>query len=92
MFRVKKSDYFIILNLLAANAEYRTASVYCKNGACIHEFNKLDLSATAYGIYNDTITETGWGILNISAGHGNKAENKDIMFAAGYLEGILTQR
>ena len=47
----------------------------------MHMFDKLDLSATIYGIYNNTISETGWGILNISADHGYKRNNKDIMFA-----------
>ena len=55
--------------------------MYCKSEKCVHVFDKLDLSATVYGIYNDTISETGWGILNIPSGHGDKTNNKDIMFA-----------
>ena len=73
---------------------YNVASVYCEKGQCTHKFNILDVEkATAYGIYNDTLEQTGWGILNISAGYGSKkVDDVDILFAAGYLEAILTQK
>lgn len=73
---------------------YLTASVYCNGGKCSHKLNVLDTGhATAYGVYNDTLEQTGWGILNITAGRGHyPGKNNDIMFAAGYLEGILTQK
>ncbi|KAH3863783.1 phospholipase B-like 1 [Dreissena polymorpha] len=73
---------------------YHSASVYCQYEKCTYKMDVLDVKgATAYGIYNDTLESTGWGILNISAGRGgNSAENVDIMYAAGYLEAILTQK
>jgi hypothetical protein len=76
------------------NCDVKTASVYCSDRQCTYKFGNLDVeSATAYGVYNDTLMESGWGILNISAGRGSKtAENVDLMFAAGYLEAILTQK
>lgn len=72
----------------------KTGSVYCQNAECTYKLDVLDIeSATAYGVYNDTLEETGWGILNITAGRGSKtSENTDLMFAAGYLEAILTQK
>lgn len=80
--------------LTGVTCTYQQASVYCQNAKCSYKFNVLDVeSATAYGVYNDTLEETGWGILNISAGRGSKlAENTDLMFAAGYLEAVLTQK
>ncbi|KAL4240707.1 Phospholipase B-like 1 [Mactra antiquata] len=73
-------------------SSYQTASVYCKAEQCTYKLNVLDVeSATAFGVYHDTIEESGWGILNITAGRGSSgSDNNDIMFAAGYLEAILT--
>ncbi|XP_060582693.1 phospholipase-B 81-like, partial [Ruditapes philippinarum] len=85
---------FNILLFPDINCDVKTASVYCSDRQCTYKFGNLDVeSATAYGVYNDTLMESGWGILNISAGRGSKtAENVDLMFAAGYLEAILTQK
>ena len=47
---------------------------------------------TAVGTYNDTLEETGWGILDIASGYGAETADVDIMYAAGYLEGYLTAR
>jgi hypothetical protein len=46
--------------------------------------------STAVGVFNDTLMETGWGILDIISGHGKPANDIDIMYAAGFLEGALT--
>ena len=83
-----------MVSFTAVICEVKTASVYCTDQQCTYKFGELDVeSATAYGVYNDTLLESGWGILNISAGRGSKtAENVDLMFAAGYLEAILTQK
>lgn len=86
-------EYYIYAFFFAAIycSSYQTASVYCENEQCTFKLNVLDVdSATAYGVYHDTLEETGWGILNITAGRGSKAANEDIMFAAGYLEAVLT--
>ena len=70
-----------------------TASVSCKNKVCHWKLGVLDPSALAYGMFNDTTEETGWGILNITSGHiGGTYSNEDIMFSAGALEGLLTQK
>ena len=47
---------------------------------------------TAVGTYNDTLEETGWGILDIASGYGAETADVDIMYAAGYMEGYLTAR
>lgn len=49
------------------------------------------INGTAYGFYNNTLNQTGWGILEVTA-RCSACENKDVMYAAGYLEGILTAR
>ncbi|KAL3876032.1 hypothetical protein ACJMK2_033919 [Sinanodonta woodiana] len=72
--------------------KYTSGSVYCKNKQCTYKAGVLDKDgATAYGTYNNTLMETGWGILDINSGYGNNATNEDIMYAAGYLEGVVTQ-
>ncbi|RXN32381.1 PRKCA-binding [Labeo rohita] len=51
----------------------------------------LDPQGDAYGYYNDTLSLTGWGVLEIRAGYGQTAEPDGVtMFLAGYLEGFLT--
>ena len=73
---------------------HTSGSVYCTDEKCTYKLNVLDTDgATAYGVFNDTVSDSGWGILNITAGRGAKQpENEDLMFAAGYLEGIMTQK
>ncbi|XP_052791309.1 phospholipase B-like 1 isoform X2 [Mya arenaria] len=84
----------LLLAIISADAVYTSASVYCEDQKCSYKLNVLDVEgATAYGVYNDTLSETGWGILNITAGRGSKQpDNNQLMFAAGYLEGLLTQK
>lgn len=88
----------VLVGLLntGAFAVFRSASVYHDSvfSKWSFKFDTLDEdNAVAYGTYNDTLTETGWGILNIMSGHGGKTySNEEIMFGAGYLEAILTQK
>jgi len=45
----------------------------------------------AYGFFNDTLLSSGWGVLEVRAGHGVTPEPDEItFFLAGYLEGYLT--
>jgi len=50
-----------------------------------------DAKGTAYGFYNNTMNNTGFAVLEIQTRLGNST-NKQLMYAAGYLEGILTAR
>ena len=55
----------------------------------------IDKSGVAYGTYNNTLFQTGWGELDIFAGYstGNNAlSDHDYMYAAGMLEGALTAK
>ncbi|XP_076075549.1 phospholipase B-like 1 [Mytilus galloprovincialis] len=71
--------------------EYNYGSVYCSAKKCTYKKGVLDYShSTAVGVYNDTLMETGWGILDIISGNGKPADDIDIMYAAGYIEGALT--
>lgn len=76
----------------AAGADIRYATVYwLKAEKSFQVKDILDKSGQAYGFYNNSVQTTGWGILEIKAGHGNQAvSNEILMYAAGFLEGYLT--
>jgi hypothetical protein len=81
----------ILYSILGAQYDY--GSVYCSSGKCTYKADVLDTKgATAYATYNDTLMETGWGVLDVMAGFGAGATDDDLMFAAGYLEGVLTAK
>lgn len=51
----------------------------------------LEKDGDAYGYFNDTLSTTGWGVLEIRAGYGATPETDEVVFfLAGYLEGFLT--
>lgn len=51
----------------------------------------LETEGDAYGYLNDTLSSTGWSILEIRAGYGKTPETDEVtFFLAGYLEGFLT--
>ncbi|XP_035037402.1 phospholipase B-like 1 [Hippoglossus stenolepis] len=51
----------------------------------------LEVEGDAYGYLNDTLSSTGWSILEIRAGYGKTPETDEVtFFLAGYLEGFLT--
>lgn len=68
------------------------ASAFCKNFQCRVE-RGINPTATANAVYNNSMFQIGWDILNIKAGYGQSpSSNTDIMFAAGFLEGVLTAK
>lgn len=51
----------------------------------------METEGGAYGYFNDTLLLSGWGVLEILAGHGGiTQEDETTFFLAGYLEGYLT--
>ena len=51
------------------------------------------VNGMAYGYYNNTLNDTGWSVLEIQTKRGGGvAMNNQLMYAAGYLEGVLTAR
>ncbi|XP_017272018.1 phospholipase B-like 1 isoform X2 [Kryptolebias marmoratus] len=51
----------------------------------------METDGDAYGYLNDTLSTSGWSILEIRAGYGKTPETDEItFFLAGYLEGFLT--
>ena len=53
----------------------------------------LETEGDAYGFLNNSLSSTGWSVLEIRAGYGKTPETDEITFyLAGYLEGFLTAR
>ncbi|XP_047213488.1 phospholipase B-like 1 isoform X2 [Girardinichthys multiradiatus] len=51
----------------------------------------METEGDAYGYLNDTLSSTGWSVLEIRAGYGKTPETDELtFFLAGYLEGFLT--
>lgn len=46
----------------------------------------------AFGFYNDSLYQSGWGVLELRAGYGAERDPDTVMYLAGYLEGYLTAR
>ena len=72
--------------------DYSCGSAYIKHGKLVFKSGIMDKSASAYGYYNDTLMTTGWGVLEIRSGYGPLTKDNDIMYAAGYMEGMLTAK
>ena len=49
-------------------------------------------NGVAFGYYNNTINETGWTVLEVKTRLDDSVDNEQLMYAAGYLEGVLTAR
>lgn len=74
-------------------ASYDYGCVYCKGKSCQYKGSVMAGDCTALGTYNDTLLETGWGILDISAGYGKvKFTDQELMYGTGFIEGVLTYK
>mmetsp|Transcript_4322 Transcript_4322/g.8677 ORF Transcript_4322/g.8677 Transcript_4322/m.8677 type:complete len:540 (-) Transcript_4322:179-1798(-) len=74
---------------IVAAADVSKGTVYKKDGAFQFVAGVADENGLAYGSYDDSVQERGWGELRIRTGKG---ENEDIVYALGYLEGHLTSQ
>lgn len=84
--------FFLILSVIQiVQSVYREGSVSLRNGKFFFSEDIGRSDACAYGFYNDTLLQTGWGTLEIRGGYSSKpCSDKDIMYASGFLEGVLT--
>eukprot|EP00029_Vermamoeba_vermiformis_P007958 TRINITY_DN358_c0_g1_i1.p1 TRINITY_DN358_c0_g1~~TRINITY_DN358_c0_g1_i1.p1 ORF type:complete len:527 (-),score=126.30 TRINITY_DN358_c0_g1_i1:97-1677(-) len=65
------------------------ATVYNQNGQYSIKYGVEDISGYAWGSWIDEVDKDGWGKLYVHADSVNK-KPEDVMYAAGYLEGVLT--
>ncbi|XP_034564189.1 phospholipase B-like 1 isoform X1 [Notolabrus celidotus] len=86
---------FVLLTYLAApmqTYQLQEATVFWEAAqkSVIVKEGLMETAGGAYGYFNDTLLLTGWGVLEISAGHGVAQQDETTFFLAGYLEGYLT--
>ena len=75
--------------------DYVKGTVYVdrETGEVTYKANVMDrVNGTAFGYYNNSLNETGWAVLEITTAQGTATTNNQLMFAAGYLEGVLTAK
>ncbi|XP_077358170.1 phospholipase B-like 1 [Festucalex cinctus] len=94
---LKSVCVFVLLNaaltVSSAAGELTKATVYwdAQQKTVLRKDGVLDLNGDAYGFLNDTLSSTGWSVLEIRAGYGETPETDEVtFFLAGYLEGFLT--
>ncbi|KAL0983974.1 hypothetical protein UPYG_G00135420 [Umbra pygmaea] len=98
LMRVKREFLLILIGLATAstqNYQIKEATVYwdAAQKSVILKEGVLEKEGGAYGYYNNTLTLTGWGVLEIQAGYGEiPTSDETTSFLAGYLEGFLTAK
>jgi hypothetical protein len=67
-------------------------TVYYENEHFVLKLGEIDKKGAAYGSFEQTVNETGWGVLNVVVNAEESGIENDelLMEAAGYLEGALT--
>ncbi|XP_078610186.1 phospholipase B-like 1 [Branchiostoma floridae x Branchiostoma japonicum] len=85
--------FLLFLVTIAAGAEIQATAYLQAQGKVQVKLGVLDKqNGDAVATYDDRLTENGWGVLNVVSGFGpKKLSDNDIMYLAGYLEGVLTQ-
>lgn len=84
--KISEKIYFCSPEMALATAywDQQHKTVLLKEGV-------LEKEGDAYGYLNDSLSSTGWSVLEIRAGYGKTPEADEItFFMAGYLEGFLT--
>lgn len=73
-------------------SEFTAATVYWdpQHKLVMLKEGVLEVEGDAYGYLNDTLSSTGWSVLEIRAGYGKTSNDEITFFLAGYLEGFLT--
>lgn len=91
MFYLHESHY--VLFLCTYLQETQKATLYWDaTQKTVHvRHGVMDTSGDAYGYFNDSLSSTGWSVLEIRAGYGRTTQSDAVTyFLAGYLEGYLT--
>jgi len=76
-------------------AEYTEGTVYLDSGTgnLSYVLGVYDpVNGTAYGYYQNSVNVTGWSVLEIETNAALNSNGSSLMYAAGYLEGVLTAR
>ncbi|ELU08391.1 hypothetical protein CAPTEDRAFT_181876 [Capitella teleta] len=78
-------------HITAVSGQYIQGSVSISDsGKVVYHADVFVPNATAHGFFNETLNQTGWGILDIHAGYNAAASDPQMTYAAGFLEGRFT--
>ncbi|KAJ8251612.1 hypothetical protein GJAV_G00223210 [Gymnothorax javanicus] len=83
----------LVVATVAGSNQLRMATVYWDRTFKTVRLKQgvLEKEGDAFGYFNDTVSSTGWGELELRAGYGETPEDDEVtFFLAGYLEGFLT--
>ncbi|XP_061893450.1 phospholipase B-like 1 isoform X2 [Entelurus aequoreus] len=83
----------LFFNVASTAGEVSTATVYWNvhDKTVLLKEDHLGAEGDAYGFFNNTLTTTGWSVLEVRAGYGDTPPSDQLTFyLAGYLEGFLT--
>ena len=77
-----------------ADIQATSATAYYQNGQIVYKPNVLDVAnGVAYASFKDGLLGNGWGVLDVVSGYtSQKIDDRQTMYAAGFLEGALTFR
>ncbi|XP_008328494.1 phospholipase B-like 1 [Cynoglossus semilaevis] len=87
---------FLLLNAfvtVGSAQKVTSATVYwdAEQKTVVLKEGVLEKQGDAYGYLNNSLSATGWSVLEIRAGYGKTPETDEVtFFLAGYLEGYLT--
>lgn len=85
--------FFLLPTAVASADKMTVATVYWdpQHKTVLLKEGVLEKEGDAYGYLNDTLSSTGWSVLEIRAGYGQTPEADEVtFFLAGFLEGYLT--
>nr|XP_057905284.1 phospholipase B-like 1 [Doryrhamphus excisus] len=86
---------FVLFNAASTAGELTAATVYwdAQHKTVLLKEGQMEVGGDAYGFLNDSLSTTGWSVLEIRAGYGQTPESdEDIFYLGGFLEGFLTAR
>ena len=85
-------DIYVILS--TADISMTSATAYYQNAQLVYKPNVLDVAnGVAYASFKDGLLVNGWGVLDVVSGYtSQKIDDRQTMYAAGFLEGALTYR
>ncbi|XP_073774485.1 phospholipase B-like 1 isoform X3 [Danio rerio] len=96
MYRFNVTRVFILCVLAATFVmaqHVQRATVYwdAVQRSVVLKEDVMEENGDAFGYFNDSLSVSGWGVLEVQAGYGESQENDEVTyFLAGYLEGYLT--
>ncbi|XP_056143725.1 phospholipase B-like 1 [Lampris incognitus] len=99
MFLTKRVHLVVLFSVIIITRttayDFTAATVYWDRShkTVLLKEDVLETEGDAYGFFNNSLSSTGWSVLEIRAGYGETPKTDELtFFLAGYLEGFLTAK